>query len=285
MPTSWFSPVPTTIAQAFLVGLLIGILTVDAALSADAYPDLHTDRDAFTPATACIPAGTVLTEGSYVFIDNQTGLPTNSYPELLWRIGATKRFEWRIGVNYSVGTQGNVVTNVEIGELPVDGSTLYESSILYGFKLAVTEQQGLLPESCFIMEATTPTFGELFGTTPVATYVFGWDLPETLAFPSAAPWRVDAAMRYSYAEAETNWFSRWGPSVVLRMPVTHRWEVHAEYFGTFTQGLAANTNRPFFSPGTHYMLTKSLEVGLRVGWGLGNDAANFFSDAGFGCRW
>jgi hypothetical protein len=265
--------------------LLIGLLPFGAALPADRYPDLHTDRDAFTPAAACIPAGTVLTEGSYVFIDNQTGLPTNSYPELLWRLGASKRFEWRIGVNYSVGTQGNVVTNVEIGELPVDGSTLYESSILYGFKLAVTEQQGLLPESCFIMEATTPTFGELFGTTPVATYVFGWDLPETLAFPSAQPWRLDAAMRYSYAEAETNWFSRWGPSVVLRMPVTDRWEVHAEYFGTFTQGLTTNTNRPFFSPGTHYMLTKSLEVGVRVGWGLGNDAANFFSDAGFGWRW
>lgn len=290
MPVSWFArlwssgpgrSVSRWIASA---GLLI-CLPLSGAISAAAYPDLHTDRDAFTPATTCIPAGTVLTEGSYVFIDNQTGLPTNSYPELLWRVGASERFEWRIGVNYAVGTQGNVVTNVEVGELPLDGSTLYESSVLYGFKAAVTEQAGLLPESCFIMEATTPTYGQLFGTVPVATYVFGWELPEWLAFPAAAPWRVDAAIRYSYSEAETNWFSRWGPSVVLRAPVTDRWEVHAEYFGTFTQGLADDTNRPFFSPGTHYMLTKSLEVGLRVGWGLGGQAADFFSDAGFGWRW
>ncbi|MEI6239776.1 MAG: transporter [Planctomycetia bacterium] len=285
MPESWFARLSSADLRAVLMGLLICIVPAQPAGSAELAPDLHTDRDAFTPATVCIPSGTVLTEGSYVFIDNQTGLPTNSYPELLWRIGATSRFEWRIGVNYSVGTQGNVVTSVEVGELPLSGNSLYESNLLYGFKMAVTQQIGLLPESCFIMEATTPTFGELFGTSPVATYVFGWELPATLAFPAAEPWRVDAAIRYAYAEAETNWFSRWGPSVVLRMPVTDRWEVHAEYFGTFTQGLVDDSSRSFFSPGTHYLLTDTFEVGLRVGWGLGNDAANFFSDAGFGWRW
>jgi len=260
------------------------LLTAARAAAAD-FPDLHTDRDAFTPATACVAPGTMLAEGSHVYIDNGSGLPTNSYPELLWRIGATDRFEWRLGLNYSVGARGNVVTSVEVGELPLDGHTLYESSVLYGFKAAVSEQQGLLPESCFIMEASTPMYGELFGSVPVATYVAGWELPEIFSFRRAAAWRLDTAIRYAYAEADTNWFSRWGPSAVLRMPVTKRWEVHAEYFGTFTQGLADDTSRPFFSPGTHYLLTKNLEVGLRVGWGLTDAAAPFFSDAGFGWRW
>ena len=38
----------------------------------------------------------------------------------------------------------------------------------------------------------------------------------------------------------------WGPSVVARVPITNSWEVHAEYFGTFTQGLAEDVSRPFF---------------------------------------
>jgi len=42
---------------------------------------------------------------------------------LLVRIGATERFEWRFGVNYGVGSQGNVVTSVEVGEGTLDGST------------------------------------------------------------------------------------------------------------------------------------------------------------------
>ena len=44
--------------------------------------DLGTDRDAFTPSTHTVAPGTVLSEGSYVFIDNPVGLPTNNYPEL-----------------------------------------------------------------------------------------------------------------------------------------------------------------------------------------------------------
>lgn len=239
------------------------------------WEDLHTDREAFTPSTFLVPPGKMLTETSHVYIENRQGTPTNNYPELLVRIGG-EIIEWRFGVNYSVGSQGNVVTNVEVGELPIDGHALYESSVLYGFKLSTSRQDGLLPESCFVMEASTPCYGEEFGTVPVATQVFGWEFPEGI--------RVDAAIRYSYVESDTVWFSRWGPSVVVRVPVTPRFEVHAETFGTFTQGLPDDVSRPFASPGMHLMLTPRIEAGLRVGWGLTNDAAPFFSDAGLAFR-
>jgi hypothetical protein len=149
--------------------------------------------------------------------------------------------------------------------------------VLYGLKVETTDQDGWIPQSCFIIEATTPTFGQEFGTEPVATAVFGWEFPEK--------WRVDAALRYAYAESDIVWFSRWGPSVVARYPLTDRWEVHAEYFGTFTQGLLDDVNRPFFSPGTHLVIGDNAELGWRVGWGLTRDAANFFSDAGLAFRY
>jgi len=239
--------------------------------------DLGTDRDAFTPSTHTIAPGVLLHEASYVYIDNLGGLPTNNYPEWLLRIGASDWLEWRFGVNYGVGSQGNVVTSVEVGEGTLDGSTLYETSILYGLKVNVTAQEDWRPESCLIVEATTPAYGDVFGTSPVATYVAGWELENG--------WRLDSAIRYAYAEGLTDWFSRWTPSVVLRMPVTERWEVHAEWFGNHTAGLVDDTSSPFFSPGTHVMLTRNLEIGLRVGWGLTPEAAPFFSDAGLGWRW
>jgi hypothetical protein len=77
---------------------------------------------------------------------------------------------------------------------------------------------------------------QVFQALKVTRYVAGWELP--------ADWRLDAAIRYAYSEGEANWFSRWSPSVVLRVPVTERLEVHAEWFGTFTQGLVDDTHRP-----------------------------------------
>jgi hypothetical protein len=253
------------------------VLTGIAVIGRAERADLGTDRDAFTPCTHCVAPGVSLTEASYVFIDNLTGLPTNNYPELLIRLGANEWWEWRLGVNYGVGSQGNVVTSVEVGEGTIDGRSVYESSVLYGFKMDTSEQDGWLPESCFIMEASTPTYGDVFGTVPVATIVAGWELP--------LEWRLDGAIRYSYAEGEVNWFSRWGPSAVLRVPITDRWEVHAEWFGTFTQGLLDDTHRPFFSPGFHIIVTEDVELGLRVGWGLNAESAPFFSDAGLAIRY
>ena len=245
-------------------------------LHAAEFQELDTDRDAFTPATTTTKVGTVLTEASYVWIDNR-GLPaTNSFPELLVRFGVRERFEWRCGFNIEQNAGGSVVTAVEVGEPPEGETGGEEANLLYGFKLRVTDQAGLIPRSAAIVEAFTPVAGDVWGTEPSATYTFGWELP--------AAWRFDTAIRYARAESEEGWFDRWMPSTVLRIPMTDRWEVHAEWFGSCTDGLANDKVQPFVSPGTHFMLTPSLEIGCRMGWGLTRDAAGYFVDAGAGWR-
>lgn len=272
----------------------IGVCAVWAAIGACLPPsasraqdgsELNTDRDAFTPSVFCVADGRFLAESSYVFIDNREGLPTNSYPELLCRHGVSDRLELRFGVNYDVNAQGNVVTSVEAGEVEEPGRSEHESSLLYGLKAAVSDQDGLIPQSCFIMEGDTPVQAKHYGSSPIATIVAGWELP--FAFPTreSRPWRLDTSLRYSYVEGKEEWFSRWGPSAVLRMPVTQRFETHLEWFGTFSDGLHRETSRPFFSPGCHVVITRRFEIGLRVGWGLTQDAAPFFSDVGCGWRY
>jgi hypothetical protein len=247
-----------------------------APLVAAEFQELDTDRDAFTPATTTAKAGTVLTESSYVWIDNR-GLPaTNSFPELLVRIGARERLEWRFGFNYEQNSGGSVVAAVEVGEPPREGTGSEEANLLYGIKVRVTDQSDWLPRSAVIVEAFTPVAGDIWGTEPSATYAFGWELPTA--------WRLDTAIRYCRAESEEGWFDRWMPSTVLRIPVTERFEVHAEWFGSWTQGLADDSVQPFAGPGTHFMLTPTFEIGCRMGWGLTRDAAGYFVDAGVGWR-
>lgn len=235
--------------------------------------DIDADRDAFTPTTHTVEAGHWLTETAYTYIQNRSGAPTNSYPELLLRRGITERFELRFGVNYESGSGGSVVTAVETGEGLGDTFST-EATLLYGCKVLVTEQDGWLPRSVAIIEAFTPVAGEVWGTEPAATYALGWALPDGQRF--------DTAIRYVYADSEEGTLDKWMPSAVLRIPITERFEVHAEWFGIWTRGLEDEKVRPFVGPGGHYMITPGFELGARIGWGLTRDAANFYSDVGFG---
>ena len=247
-----------------------------AVAAAQEHEELNTDRDAFTPATRTVERGRVLNEMSYVHIDNRGTPDTNSLPELLVRWGAFERLELRFGFNYEAGSGGSVVTPVEGDEGLAGDRIEKESSFLYGLKLWVTDQEGWVPRSSVIVEAFTPVSGELFGTEPAATYAFGWEFFDE--------WRFDTAIRYVYSDSEEGFFNKWNPSLVLRAPVTSRWELHAEYFCTSTDGLEDNKVRPFIGPGTHFVITPRFEVGVRMGWGLTQDAANYFVDTGMAVR-
>ena len=264
----------TTFTKAAIVA--VAWLGCVGPVDAVEFRELDTDRDAFTPATTTAKVGTVLTEASYVWIDNRGAPATNSFPELLVRIGVRERFEWRLGFNHEQNSGGSVVAAVEVGEPPSDETSGEEANLLYGCKLRVTDQEGWIPRSSAIVEAFTPVAGDIWGTEPSATYAFGWEL--------LAEWRFDTAIRYAYAESEEGWFDRWMPSAVLRIPVTDRWELHAEWFGSWTQGLADESVQPFVGPGTHFMLTPTFEIGCRMGWGLTRDAAGYFVDTGVGWR-
>ncbi|MFN0199587.1 MAG: transporter [Planctomycetaceae bacterium] len=238
--------------------------------------ELETDRDSFTPATTTVGTGFSVVESSYSFIDNRSVAETHSFPELIVRYGVSERIELRLGWNYEVGGTGDVVSGNEGGEDFLGGGLERESQALYGFKAAVTRQEAWLPQSAVILQAYTPTSGESTVTDIVAAYVAGWELTNG--------WRLDSSMRYGTEHGPEDAFNQWAPSVVVRAPLTEQWNAHVEYFGIFSSGAENDVSRSFISPGTHYLITSNLELGIRVGWGISNDAPNFFSNAGVGWR-
>ncbi len=240
-------------------------------------PELETDRETFTPATSTVGKDIWVAEWSYSFIQNRGEIvDTDSYPELLIRWGLSDRIELRVGWNYEIGGGGNVVSAMESSEGL--GGTLVseESHVMYGLKGMLSEQQGWIPRSCVILEGFTPTSGDQPATQPVATYAFGWQLKNK--------WRWDWAMRYAQGVELLDTYNKWSPSTVLRIPLHEDFQIHLGYFGNFTEGREVERCRSFISPGAHYNFTPNLELGLRLGWGLTPDAANFFLNTGFGWR-
>ena len=239
---------------------------------------IETDRDSFTPSTRTIEAGRSIVESSYSFIDNRHTAETHSLPELLLRFGLTKRIELRFGGNYEVGGEGGDVSGGSgaegFGE--EGGKLVRESQLLYGLKVRLSDQDGWLPESSLVLQGHTPTSGPDPATAFTAAYVFGWELPDE--------WKLDSAIRYAADKAGDDRFESWSPSIVLRKTLAERWNVHAEYAGIFSQNRTNNFAKHFVSPGVHYLITPNIELGVRVGWGLSNDSARFFSNAGIGWR-
>ncbi|MDZ4657418.1 MAG: transporter [Bythopirellula sp.] len=236
---------------------------------------IETDRDSFTPATTTAGAGRLILEAGYSFIDNRGVPETHSFPELIARYGVCDWLELRFGTNYEVGGESNAISGGGSGDFE-SAEIESEAKVAYGFKAALTEQEGWLPRSAGIVQGNTPTSGAESETHLVATYVWGWLLAEG--------WVRDSAIRYGDSLAEEDRFDHWAPSTVLKVEVAEQWNAHLEYFGIFTDGREPELSRSYLSPGLHYLVTPNMEVGVRVGWGLGSDAANFFSNVGMGLR-
>ncbi len=236
---------------------------------------LETDRDSFTPSTSTVKSGRLLFESAYSFIDNGSSSASHSFPEILNRYGLADGIELRFGWNYEVGGGGSVAGG-HSGRHSEGSSEEKESQVLYGLKLMLTEQDHWLPESAMIVQGTTPTSGPETASDMQLGYVFGWKFFDG--------WQFDSSLRCISTVEEEDHFNEWAPSVVLKVPVTEQWNIHSEYFGLFSDGRFDEKNGQYFSPGLHYLISPDLEIGVRTGWGLSNDAADFFTNAGLGLR-
>ncbi len=239
--------------------------------------EIETDRDSFTPSTSTVERGRWILESAYSFVDNRRVYETHSFPEIVLRHGINEIMELRLGWNYEVGGAGSPISGNLPSAQPEESKLERESRMLYGTKILVSDQRGMLPQSSFILQGLTPTYGEVNATQMSATYVFGWTLRNS--------WVLDFATKYGTGSLEEDHFNTWSPSTVIKVPVGERWKVHVEYFGVFTDGRAIETTQHFFSPGAHYLISKNFEIGSRVGWGLNDQSPNSFINVGFGWQY
>lgn len=271
-------PEPRSSSPVETLESLTGIRVREAG-EGEAREPIETDRDSFTPATVIAPRGRFILESAYSFIDNRRAKGTHSFPEFLLRYGATERIELRLGWNAEFGSGGSAVSGSGSTAEPLAESHGIEReyTISYGVKLRVTDQSEWLPRSIVILQGFTPTGGSTGTSTAtgfVATYAAGWSFRNRL--------QLDGSIRYFLESERGDRFNEWAPSVVLRVPLGEKWTAHAEYFASISSGKEVNTTHQFFSPGVHYLVTPDLEVGVRVGWGLNDQSARFFTNVGFG---
>jgi hypothetical protein len=242
----------------------------------EAEDEIETDRDSFTPASSLVGEQRWVVESAYSFIDNRRVAETHSLPELLVRYGWRERVELRFGTNYEVGGAGNPTSANVPDDLAEKEGLEEEANVSYGLKLGISRQQGWRPQTAIILQGFTPTAGEVTNTDLIVAGVSGWTF--------ANRWTWDNAIRFGTGSNEEDHFNLWEPSTVLKVPLGERWKAHVEYFGVFSDKRERETVQHFFSSGAHYLITPDWEVGSRSGWGLNEQAPNYFINLGLGYR-
>ena len=236
--------------------------------------EIETDRDSFTPALTTVGRRRTQLETAFSFIDNRRAPNAYTFPEMILRHGIADRIELRLGWNYAAGGPTSAVSGIDVGT--EDFITERSSELMYGMKFQTSRQSGWLPASTAIIEGYTPTSGPSNFSRLIATETFGWILPNG--------WHWSSAVRFSTDNSTGDHFNQWSPSTVLNVPLGERWNAHAEYFGIMTDGKAVAESQHYFSTGAHIDLTKDLELGVRVGFGLNAQTPPFFSNVGAGYR-
>jgi hypothetical protein len=240
---------------------------------------LATDRPDFVEASSNVGRGRVQLEAGYTFIHDRSGgvtTRTHSYPEILLRIGLfADWFELRIGQNFG---------NQRLHGGGIRGSGNGAEDLYLGIGLALTEQNGLVPESRVVFQTTVPTGADAFtddAMLPGVNILYGWEVIEdkmslgmSTAFNRA---RDDSGDDYlEFAQAVTTAFT-----------LTDKLGMYLETFALLPAGATDPGARPeyYADGGFTYRITNNFQLDIRAGVGLNRYADDFFAGSGFAVRY
>lgn len=237
---------------------------------------LQSDRPDFTEASSTVGAGITQLEMGYTYIHDRAGnteTHQHSYPEALLRIGMFADWlEARIAYNH--GSQG-----VTVGGVPFTNNTGAEDLYL-GCKLALTEQDGWLPEMALIPQMTVPVGPEPFTAgivCPGVNWLYGWDINDFLA--------VGASTQFNKAvDDDGTVYTEWAQSCTICYTLGEHLGAYTEVFALFPSGASTALPEYYFDGGFTFPITNDLQFDIRAGVGLNEPADDFFAGSGFVVR-
>lgn len=236
-----------------------------------------TDRPDFTESSVTVGRGVVQLETGYTYVSDDDGVTSfraHSAPEALLRVGVLADwFELRVGYTWLEETTND----------PIDGRTTISGSddLYLGVKLALTGQEGILPEMALVPQMRVPsgssdiTAGE---TLPGLNWLYGWDLTEIISMggQTQANRRLDDVTGDPYLEFSQSW--------TINYSLADRLGAYTEWFCFAPDGADTNHNENYFDGGFTFLITDDIQADIRAGVGLNDAAADMFTGAGLSIR-
>ena len=232
------------------------------------------DRPDFTESSTTVGLGVKQVEMGYTYTFDNDGVSqaiSHSYPEMLWRVGVYAEWlELRIAYNFGdvlERSQRTETTNSSAG-----GEDLY-----LGFKIALTPQDGVLPETALVLQTTLPTGDDVFSAgsaNPGFNYIYSWALDNDWSLAGQTQWNraIDDQTSRPYSE-----FSQ---SLAIGKSFSDKFGGYYEWFCFIPDGADSAPVEHYMDGGFTYLIHNNLQLDFRVGFGLNEKSDDYFAGTG-----
>jgi hypothetical protein len=230
------------------------------------------ERPGFGDTTSIVAPWRLQLETGLTFtLRDRDGVESQTFnaPEVLARLGIIEdRLEFRLG------TSGYVWSRSNTGPANEFESTAGFSDLFAGIKLKLLDQRGPIPRLVFEAVTTVGTGSRSVSNRdlePTIKLIGSWDLGSGFSLTSNAI--------ATYASSGGQRFIQGAGSAMLSYTVTDSLSLFVEYYvvGPRTKGTDAAHSIDF---GGAYLLNERIQLDARLGFGLNNQADNFFVGTG-----
>jgi hypothetical protein len=223
---------------------------------------IQADRPDQTETPAIVPQGMFQVETGFTFQNNTADYKRNSLPTALWKYGVNKNFELRLITEF---------LSEEIMKEKVSGFT----PIYIGFKVALTEEKGIIPKTSFIGHIGLPNAASNEYKTDFVFPKFRFVMQHSLS----------QKMSFSYnLGAEWDGFSpepTFIYTVTTGYSITEKLGSYIELFGFIPQVQQSNHS---FDGGITYLINNNFMLDLSSGIGISENAPKNYIALGFSYR-
>jgi len=232
------------------------------------------DRPDFTESSTTVGLGVKQVEMGYTYTfdnDGTTQTKSHSYPEMLWRVGVYA--DWlELRIAYNFGDVFGATESTETRTTTSGGEDLY-----LGFKIALTPQDGILPETALVLQTTVASGDDVFSAgeaLPGFNYIYSWALDNDWSLAGQTQWNraMDAETTRPYSE-----FSQ---SLAIGKSFSEKLGGYYEWFCLIPDGADSAPVEHYMDGGFTYLIQNNLQLDIRAGFGLNEESADYFAGTG-----
>jgi hypothetical protein len=244
--------------------LMLGVLfsAGNADVSGQNITPIQTDRPDQTECPFIVPKNHFQMETGFLF--ERTDKDTRSFanPSVLFKYGLNKNFELRLITEF---------TTIESRQSTISGL----NPVTVGFKVNISQEKGILPTTSFIGHLTIPHLASKNFTSTYAAPAFRFTMQHTLSEKFALGYNLGTEWEGETAVPTFIYTLTTGYSITSKIGS------YIELYGFAPQTSSADHR---FDCGLNYLLRNNVLIDISGGFGLTENAPDYYVALGFSFR-